>query len=422
MVLMALMSLTLFFLLFYKPNSKDITLAQSAYPAPDSSDPFPTSQPNSPISAYPPPTTPQPTPGLPDQQDNNALLMDAKAYGSTMGVDLQEAIHRLQLQNEIGELNRKLIEKEADTFAGLWIQHNPDYRVIVMFTQNGDATIRPYVQNGPLVDLVKVSIARATLTDLENARFQAAQIASKSGVSFTSAVNIQKNQAELYVQDATLLINELLKVNAQLPSNVEVVKFSELPRNVSEIGGGVNLSTCTSGFSVMEPSGIKGITTAGHCENAQSYLGVNLPFWSGTPDGGGTAYDIQWHRADQAFAVRNWIWDGSSNRPIYNVRFRASQNVGDWVCKFGRTTGYGCGTVATTSQDGVNVRLDDITVDYGDSGGPWYVNTTAYGTTIARCMLGNGNPCAIYGPVDQIYNILGLTILQGKVFLPLIIN
>ena len=38
-----------------------------------------------------------------------------------MGVDLQEAIHRLQLQNEIGGLNRKLIEKEADTFAGLWI-------------------------------------------------------------------------------------------------------------------------------------------------------------------------------------------------------------------------------------------------------------------------------------------------------------
>ena len=65
-----------------------------------------------------------------------------------------------------------------------------------------------YVQNGPLVDLVGVSIARATLTDLENARFQAAQFASKSGVSFTSAVNIQKNQAELYVQDATLLINE----------------------------------------------------------------------------------------------------------------------------------------------------------------------------------------------------------------------
>ena len=61
MVLMALMSLTLFFLLFYKPNSKDITLAQSAYPAPDLSDPFPTSQPNSPISAYSPPTTPQPT-------------------------------------------------------------------------------------------------------------------------------------------------------------------------------------------------------------------------------------------------------------------------------------------------------------------------------------------------------------------------
>jgi hypothetical protein len=138
---------------------------------------------------------------------------------------------------------------------------------------------------------------------------------------------------------------------------------------------------------------------------------------SGTPDAGGTAYDIQWHRADQAFTVGNWVWDGSSNRPIYNVRFRASQAVGDWVCKYGMTSGYGCGTIATTSQDGVNVRLDDVTLQGGDSGGPWFVNTTAYGTSIA--VMGTSS---IYGPVDQIYSILGLNILQGKVFLPLIIK
>ncbi len=222
------------------------------------------------------------------------------------------------------------------------------------------------------------------------------------------------------MQEPTFFTNGLLKANVQLPTNVEVVKFLELPRNVSEIGGGEALSTCTSGFSVMDLSGIKGITTAGHCRNAQTYNGVNLPFMSGTLDEGGTAYDIQWHRVDQPLEARNWVWDGSSHRPVLNVRFRASQNVGDWVCKYGWTTGYGCGTVATTSQDGINVRLDNMIVDNGDSGGPWFVNTTAYGTTISKCTLNDGTPCAIYGPVDQIYNILGLTILQGKVYLPLI--
>lgn len=282
-----------------------------------------------------------------------------------------------------------------------------------MFTVNGDATVRQYIQNGPLASLVTVITSRATLKELEAARSQAAQIASKSGVLFSSAINISQNQAELYVEDSSLLTNGLLKADAQLPANVKVVE-SELPRNAADIGGGESLTTCTSGFSVVDPGGIKGITTAGHCNNTQSYSGVDLHFMSGTSGG---AYDIQWHRADQAFTVGNRVWDGSSNRPIYNVRFRASQNVGDWVCKYGKTTGYGCGTIATTSQDGVNVRLDDISVDFGDSGGPWFVNTTAYGTTIS--MMGASS---IYGPVDHIYNILGLYILQGKVFLPLIVN
>lgn len=160
------------------------------------------------------------------------------------------------------------------------------------------------------------------------------------------------------------------------------------------------------------------MTTAGHCQNTQYYNGVLLPFMGGTTGG---VYDIQWHRADQAFTVRNLIWDGTYNRYIFGVKFRASQTVGEWVCKYGKSTHYDCGTIATTSQDGVNVRVDNVIVDSGDSGGPWFWNNIAYGTTIAYCQLTNGTPCSIYGPVDHIYNILGLTILPYKEYLPLVL-
>ncbi|MCS7017190.1 MAG: S1 family peptidase [Gemmatales bacterium] len=196
-----------------------------------------------------------------------------------------------------------------------------------------------------------------------------------------------------------------------MPANVVVLKVNEMPRKVSDIFGGLTLTTCTSGFSVRNSSGTKGITTAGHCNNSQSYNGVNLPFQSGTPDSGGI-YDIQWHTAP-GFTVRNLIFDGTYNRYIFSVKFRANQSVGERVCKYGKTTGYACGTIATTSQDGVNVRVDNMTLQGGDSSGPWFWNNTAYGTTIAACTLSNGNPYAIYGPVDQIYNILGLTVLTN---------
>ncbi len=375
---------------------------------------------DSPIPRQP---TPQPTP-IPTTTSPipSALAMDAKAYAAVMGVDMDEAIRRLYLQNEIGELTKQLFENEGNTFAGLWIQHKPHYRIMISFTHDGAATLRSYMRNTSLADIVELHETTVTFSDLEAARSEAAHIAHELGVRASSAINVFTNQAELYVLDPMALDEKLGRAKIQLPNHVEVIQFTELPREVTDIFGGKALTSCTSGFSVLDRStGIRGVTTAGHCSNSQSYNGVNLPFMSGTPDTGGI-YDIQWHRGDQAFTVRNLIWDGTYNRYIYGVKFRASQSVGEWVCKYGKTTGYACGTIATTSQDGVNIRVDNMTVQGGDSGGPWFWNNTGYGTTISACSLGDGTPCAIYGPVDQIYNILGLVVLPVKAYLPLVMK
>ena len=106
------------------------------------------------------------------------------------------------------------------------------------------------------------------------------------------------------------------------------------------------------------------------------------------------------------------MFDGTYARPIYGVKFRASQSVGEWVCKYGKTTHYGCGQIVLTNFQGVNVAVD-IPVDDGDSGGPWFWYNTAYGTTKYACTFGDGSQGAIYVPVDQIYGILGLTILTN---------
>lgn len=422
LIILAIVIITIF-LLALKPSSYQMTSAQSAYPAPDSPTLKITSQVDSPVFAYPPPSTPKvtitPTPIPAVNQDDSSFVKDAKSYASIMGVNFEEAKRRLLLQSEISELNLQLAEKEPYTYGGLWIQHKPDFRVIVLFTHDGETIIRQYIQNGPLTDLVYVITGQSTLIDLENTRKQASEITRKSGISFSSAINIPNNQAEIYVQDPDLLTKSLLISNAKLPDNLAVIKFKELSRPVTEIWGGEELTTCTSGFAVMGPGGIKGVTTAGHCQDTQAFNGVNLPFMSGTVGG---LFDIQWHRADQDFTVRNLIWDGTYARFIFDVKFRASQSVGEFVCKFGKTSGYACGTIATTSQDGVNVRVDQIVVQGGDSGGPWFWNNTAYGTTISACLLNDNTPCAIYGPVDQIYNILGLVVLPAKYYLPIIQN
>jgi hypothetical protein len=53
----------------------------------------------------------------------------------------------------------ELEQNEGGTFAGLWIQHEPAYRVRVAFNRDGEETIRPYVGGTPLAGLIKVRAA-----------------------------------------------------------------------------------------------------------------------------------------------------------------------------------------------------------------------------------------------------------------------
>lgn len=397
-------------------------------------------------SAYPPPampasnseltdSEPYPAPGsLPQSsisttedsvvvEESSALLVDAEVYASMNNVSLEEALRRLKLQNEIGNLNAQLSENEKGTFAGLWIEHQPNYRVVVRLTQMVESIILPYVENSQLADIIDLSPAETSLQELEKSQSQITQICNKLGILCDSSINIKENFVELYVTDSTYLETTLHAAQIQLPANIQVVEVSELPKEVEDIYGGVTLELnsgtpwCTAGFSVIDSNGVKGITTAGHCDNDLYYDGTPVPFVSGTTGGD---FDIQWHRGDQAFVVKNWIYDGTYGRSILGQVFRENQAVGFFVCKYGITTGPACAYIGSTTVNGVNVRVDYISVRPGDSGGPWFLGNDAYGTTIYQCWLPDGNDCAIYGPVDHIYNILNLKIFMNQLYLPIL--
>ncbi len=419
------------FIVFFLPEwpqiaaFSDVGVAYSAYPPP----PIPAG--NSALSDSEPYPAPGSLPQLPISttedrivvEESSALLVDAEIYASMNNVSLEEAVRRLKLQNEIGNLNARLSENEKETFAGLWIEHQPNYRVIVRLTQIVESIILPYVENSQLENIIDFSSAETSLQKLEESQSQITQICNKLGILCNSSINIKENFVELYVTDSTYLETTLQAAQTQLPANIQVVEVSELPREVQDIYGGVTLELnsgsplCTAGFSVIDSNGVKGITTAGHCDNDLYYDGTSVPFVSGTEGGD---FDIQWQRGDQAFVVKNWMYDGNYGRSILRQVFRENQAVGFFVCKYGITTGPACAYISSTTVNGVNVRVDNISVRPGDSGGPWFIGNYAYGTSIYQCWLSDGNDCAVYGSVDHIYNILNLKIFMNQVYLPIL--
>lgn len=167
----------------------------------------------------------QPTTAVMEVSD--ALRRDAETMAEQLGITVDAAIDRLWLQDPIGTLGAELARQEVTTFAGLWIQHEPVYRVVVAFTRNGEKTILPYVENTTLADLIEVRPAEATLAELNTAQYEAGRLVDELGLSVASGSNIQENRVELYVTDRPLFDTTLQAAGVQLPDLVDVITIYE---------------------------------------------------------------------------------------------------------------------------------------------------------------------------------------------------
>ena len=163
---------------------------------------------------------------------DDPLVQDAKMYAKDQDVPLEEAVRRLQLQESVGKLGAELEASERDTFAGLWIEHEPEYRVITAFTRDGEQTIRPYAEGGPLEDVVEVREASATLAELQEAQERAGDLVRDLGIQADFSIVVQQNRVEVEVTGRAQLETALQRANARPPGHVVIVEVEELAQPV----------------------------------------------------------------------------------------------------------------------------------------------------------------------------------------------
>jgi hypothetical protein len=225
-------------------------------------------------------------------EPEEALLRDAEIYALNMQITLDESMNRFKIQEIAGHLEAELYEKEIKTFAGLWIEHTPEFRLVVQFTQDGDQTIKPYIHE-ELTNIIVVNTAKVSLAILEETQKEISAQVQAVGIEVESQVNVFENRVELFVTDWPKLEEAIQRGEVQLPANVFVIVIEEMGKPNSDIYGGLPLSWCTSGFSVRQTRDpyLSGITTAGQCPNDLSYNGQNLIFMTQLYAG---SYDIQW--------------------------------------------------------------------------------------------------------------------------------
>ena len=137
------------------------------------------------------------------------------AGGNETAVENEDPISALQLS---------LRDDEADSFAGLWLQHEPEYRVVVAFTGNGEETIQKYVPAGSQLDrLIEVRPARYTYSQLKSDHQKLLAILDRIRHPVSVGILVQDNLIELSVTDRAAFEAALAAADATLPESVVVV-------------------------------------------------------------------------------------------------------------------------------------------------------------------------------------------------------
>jgi hypothetical protein len=350
------------------------------------------------------------------QAGDEALAEDASHYATQFGVTQDEALRRLKGQQDSVAETVAIAREFESRLAGLSIEHDPQYRIIVLLT--GTVPVPDRVAAG--VPIAFRTGARATHAEAVIAmRRHLIDLRSELPGARGAGYDQRTGEVVLLVrsEDARRFGLDAIRARAEQVGGVPVrVMVNDLNEsNMSVVGGGRvegltdgHRKRCTSGFVVTDGSR-DGIATAAHCPDDLVYRDSerdNLPLaFAGS---WGAAYqDVQINLSPEA--TQPWFFadrDNGSLRAVRTWRNVAATRAGDFVCHWGESSHYSCAQVELTDYAppgelcGGPCQPSWVTVagpscNAGDSGGPVFSGSVAFGIAKGINRRADGR-CAFY--------------------------
>jgi hypothetical protein len=373
---------------------------------------------------------------MPVQTSEEALAEDAADYSRRHDVDPAEAIRRLRAQEASVAAVEAIRARYARRLAGISIEHAPEWRIAVLLTGRRAVRDRTMVAGGVSVPIVFRTGARATQAQLLGAMTEH-RAAIQAALPRFTGMGIDQRTGELVVAVRAAAADpvdaERISRLAGVPVRLRPV---EGPDSNAGIEGGGRVEGvepvsgrrlfCTTGFVVTDGART-GIVTAAHCPDSLTYYdpdgGAEVPL--SFVGGWGAQYqDVQVH-VGEALHRPVFYADGAKRtlRTLTGARPRTAIRGGETVCHRGEATGYSCGEVELTHFappgdlcggpcDPVWVTVSGAACRGGDSGGPVFAGTVAYGILKGSSYRPSGT-CNYYYFMSTDYLPDGWTLLRA---------
>ena len=197
------------------------------------------------ITASPDADVPEPSDVVPlvtigatdEGEQVDPATFDTMEYASHVGVDFEEAERRLELQSLAGDLDAELSEHAGQTFAGLWIEHTPQFRIVVQFTQNAQDMIASYVHNDELAEVIEVRMADVSVAQLREAQSEAMAAIKGENIIVESGIDIKTGKVRIYVVEWGRLNDAIERGAITLPDMIDISAVTKMSQPDSDIYG-----------------------------------------------------------------------------------------------------------------------------------------------------------------------------------------
>lgn len=368
-----------------------------------------------------------------------ALAQDAAEYARLMHVDMPVAVQRMGAQEASVVATDHIRQLFRSRLAGITIEHQPAYRIVVLLTGDEPVASFDIAAGGLTVPVVFKTGAAATEDQIVGAitDYQAAirsRLIMPPGMGMdprTGELVIVVHAADLAQRDASSLQSEFQMLTG-VPVRIrpQGLEHRDLIAGGTRLDGPADLQgehdSCTAGFVVTD--GLRtGLVTAAHCPDALTYMeadGGEVPL-SFLGEWGDARHDVQINDTGAPEEPLFFADPGKRfARTLMSWRTRQSTRAGDIVCHRGESSGYSCAEVELVDYappgDLCNgpcapvwVTVDGPSCRGGDSGGPVFAGSTAFGILKGASYAGSGQ-CDFYYYMSVDYLPQGWTLASAN--------
>jgi hypothetical protein len=332
---------------------------------------------------------------------NEALLRDLADIAAAQGWSSAEATAYERSRQAVEAVAARLATERPESFVGFAFSDRPDGAATLYITGKADAFVQGLVADTG-VDMIIADGQPWSFAELEarQTRVHRAvlamgykQVVTSADITAHGAIRVTVTGKASETADA---IRSALPL--ELRSGMDVVVRDMPVVEEQAVKGGIIAThdqtfLCTTGFTVNGFGGIRGITTAGHCSDINKVWDHIGGYWHTYFKAGehqGNWGDVEWGTTAEA-ERDDFHASYSEIRDVSGVKSAATFGVGEFICFWGwgsqakncttqvLNVSINCGSL------GHIVQMDEGFTLGGDSGGPWYYGTRAYGGHFGLC-------------------------------------